>query len=55
MKQIIIFLLLAITLLFLFVFCEDKPTNPPPGENPGYYYPRQRDYGWRYIDLIKPG
>ena len=53
MKQIIIFLLLSITLLF--VFCEDKSTSPPNRDDPGYYYPRQTGYDWRYIELIKPG
>lgn len=55
MKQITIFFLLSIALLVLFVFCEDKPTNPPPGDDPGYYYPRQKDYGWRYIQLGSEG
>jgi hypothetical protein len=54
MKPIVISLLVSIGLLSLFVFCEDKPTNPPPSKNPGYYYPRQTNYGWRYIHLIKP-
>ena len=53
MKQVIIFLLLSITLFF--VFCEDKSTSPPNRDDPGYYYPRQTGYGWRYIELIKPG
>ena len=51
MKQIIIFLLLAITLILVFVYCEDKPTEPPTSDKPGYYYPRQTGYGWRYIQL----
>jgi len=49
MKQIAILLLLSITLFFLFVFCGDKSTNPPNRDDPGYYYPRQPDYGWRYF------
>lgn len=38
-------------LVFVFVCTKDKPTKPPIPENPGYYYPRQKDYSWRYINL----
>jgi hypothetical protein len=55
MKQIIIFLLLSITLIFVFVCSKDKPVTPPIPENPGYYYPRQKDYAWRYIQLGRAG
>jgi hypothetical protein len=51
MKQIIIFLLLSITLIFVFVCSKNKPTQPPYRDDPGYYYPRQKDYSWRYINL----
>ena len=55
MKQIIIFLILSTTLFFVFVCSEDKPVNPPIPKNPGYYYPMQEGYSWRYVELIKPG
>jgi hypothetical protein len=55
MKQITILLILSFLLLSLFVYCEDKSTEPPISDKPGYYYPRNTGYGWRYIDLIKPG
>jgi hypothetical protein len=51
MKHIIIFLLLSITLIFVFVCSKKKPTEPPIPENPRYYYPMQKDYSWRYINL----
>jgi hypothetical protein len=51
MKQIVIFLLLSITLIFVFVCSKNKPTKPPYRDDPGYYYPRQEDYSWRYINL----
>jgi hypothetical protein len=51
MKQIIIFLLLTITLIFVFVCSKNKPTEPPYRDDPGYYYPRQEKYSWRYIHL----
>jgi hypothetical protein len=54
MKQIIIILMLLTALFSLLVYCEDKPTEPPPADKPGYYYPRNVNYGWRYIQL-KPG
>ena len=47
MKQIIGLFLLSITLMF--VCCEDKSTNSRPRDDPGYYYPRQETYGWRYF------
>ena len=49
MRQIIGLFLLSITLMF--VCCEDKSSNPLPLQHPGYYYPRQENSGWRYIDL----
>lgn len=51
MKQIVIFVILSIALLVLFVYCEEKSTNPPPPDNPGHYYPMQKDYSWRYVQL----
>ncbi len=51
MKQIIIFLLLSITLIFVFVCSKNNPTEPPYRDDPGYYYPLQKDYSWRYIHL----
>ena len=50
MKQIII-LLLSLTLIFVFVCSKNKPTEPPPPTDPRDYYPLQKDYGWRYINL----
>lgn len=50
MKQITIFLILSVTLLSLLVCCEDKPNNPPPREDPRYYYPLHEGYGWRYFN-----
>jgi hypothetical protein len=54
MKQIVLFSLIVMALVFVFVCTKDKTTNPPPREDPGYYYPRQKDYSWRYINL-SPG
>jgi hypothetical protein len=51
MKQIVLFFLISMALVFVFVCTKDKPTKPPIPENPGYYYPRQKDYSWRYINL----
>ena len=51
MKQIVLFFLIFMALVFVFVCSKDKTTNPPPREDPGYYYPRQKDYSWRYINL----
>ncbi|MFQ6032360.1 MAG: hypothetical protein ACE5K2_05500 [Candidatus Zixiibacteriota bacterium] len=49
MKRITIFPLLSIALLMLFVFCEDKSNNPPPRDDPRFYYPLQKDHAWRYF------
>jgi hypothetical protein len=49
MKRIIGLFLLSIALIF--AYCEDKGENPVERDDPGYYYPRGEDYGWRYIDL----
>jgi len=54
MKQIVLFFLISVALVFVFVCSKDKTTKPPPREDPGYYYPRQKDYRWRYINL-EPG
>lgn len=51
MKKIIILLLLSITLIFVFVCSKKKPTEPLPPTNPRDYYPLQKDYSWRYINL----
>jgi hypothetical protein len=51
MKQTIIILILLTALFSLFVYCEDKSTEPPISDKPGYYYPRNTGYGWRYINL----
>jgi hypothetical protein len=51
MKQTIIILILLAVLSSLFVYCEDKATEPPISDKPGYYYPRNVGYGWRYINL----
>jgi len=54
MKQLSIFVLLSAVLIFLFVCCEDKSTNPPPPTDPRHYFPLNKDYGWRYIELYGP-
>jgi len=50
MKQIIT-LLLSITLIFVLVCSKNKPTEPPQPTDPLDYYPMQKDYSWRYINL----
>jgi hypothetical protein len=51
MKQIVIFFLLSITLIFVFVCSKNKPTEPLQPTDPLDYYPMQKDYSWRYIHL----
>ena len=53
MKQITILIILLITPLFVFVCTEDKPPKPRPCDAPECFYPRQKDYSWRYIRLSK--
>ena len=55
MKRIVILILLSIMPIFILVCTKDKPPQPGTPENPRYYYPLQKDYSWRYIQLIKPG
>jgi len=50
MKQIIT-LLLSITLIFVLVCSKNKPTEPPQPTDPRDYYPLQKNYSWRYINL----
>ena len=53
MKRIALFFLISMALTFVFVCTKDKPVVPPWREDPAYYYPRQKDYSWRYIYLGK--
>ncbi len=51
MRQIIGLFLLSLALTF--VYCEDKSSDPQPRDDPGYYYPRGENHGWRYIELSR--
>jgi hypothetical protein len=53
MKRITILFILLIAPLFVLVFCKDKPPKPRPCDAPECYYPRQKEYSWRYINLTK--
>lgn len=55
MKQTVLFLLIFSALVFVSVCTKDKPPKPPLCEDPGCYYPRQKGYSWRYIELGSPG